>query len=76
MVGGSDTCYYKNSVTVHGLQVVMMMMIIMIMMMMQPDRMEEVWARTQDTHLCDSLLFSFMTLLSRVIEFLRNLFRI
>ena len=25
MVDGSDTCYYKNSVTVHGLQVMMMM---------------------------------------------------
>ena len=25
MVGGSDTCYYKNSVTVHGWQVMMMM---------------------------------------------------
>merc|ERR1711923_250262 len=38
-VGGSHTCYYKNSVTVHG---------------SDPDHMEEVWARTQDTHLCDS----------------------
>ena len=25
MVGGSDTCYYKNSITVHRLQVMMMM---------------------------------------------------
>ena len=33
-------------------------------MMMQSDRTEEVWARTQGTHLCDSLLFSFMTRIS------------
>ena len=36
----------------------------------------QVWARTQDTHLCDSLLFSMMTVASRLIDFLRNLFRI
>jgi len=60
-VGGSHTCYYKNSVTVHG---------------SDPNHLEEVWARTQDTHLCDSLLFSSMKIISHVIDFLRNLFRI
>jgi len=60
-IGGSHTCYFKNSVTVHG---------------STPDHMEEVWARTQDSHLCDTLLFSFMTFSSRIVEFVRNIFRI
>jgi len=60
-VGGSHTCYFKQSVTVHG---------------SSPEHMEEVWARTQDHHLCDSILFSAMTAVSRVIEFVRNIFRI
>ena len=60
-VGGSHTCYFKQSVTVHG---------------SSPEHMEEVWARTQDHHLCDSILFSTMTSASRVIEFVRNIFRI
>ena len=60
-VGGSHTCYFKQSVTVHG---------------SSPEHMEEVWARTQDHHLCDSILFSAMTTVSRVIEFVRNIFRI
>ena len=60
-VGGSHTCYFKQSVTVHG---------------SSPEHMEEVWARTQDHHLCDSILFSTMAAASRVIEFVRNIFRI
>ena len=60
-MGGSHTCYFKQSVTVHG---------------SSPEHMEEVWARTQDHHLCDSILFSAMTAVSRVIEFVRNIFRI
>jgi len=60
-IGGSHTCYFKHSVTVHG---------------STPEHMEEVWARTQDNHLCDSVLFSFMTFCSKVVEFIRNIFRI
>ena len=60
-VGGSHICYYKNSVTVHG---------------SEPDHLEKVWARTQDSHSCDSLLFSVLTFTSRIIEFIRNIFRI
>ena len=60
-IGGSHTCYFKNSVTVHG---------------SDPQHLEEVWTRTQDKHLCDSLLFNFMTFLSSIVEFFRKLFRI
>lgn len=60
-VGGSHACYFKQSVTVHG---------------STPEHMEQVFARTQDNHLCDSILFTFMTVVSGGIEFFRNLFRI
>lgn len=60
-VGGSHTCYFKQSVTVHG---------------SSPSHLEEVWARTQDQLMCDSLLFSFMRGVSKMIEFFRNIFRI
>lgn len=73
-VGGSHTCYFKQSVTVHG---------------STPEHMEEVrsggvaetipvqvFARTQDHHLCDSILFSAMGFASSFIEFVRNIFRV
>jgi len=60
-IGGSHTCYFKHSVTVHG---------------SSPEHMEEVFARTQDNHLCDTVLFSFMTACSKFVEFIRNIFRI
>jgi beta-1,3-galactosyltransferase 1 len=61
VVGGSHTCYYKQSVTVHG---------------SSPEHMEKVFALTQDHHLCDSILFSAMGGASAVIDFVRNIFRV
>jgi len=60
-VGGTHLCYYQKSVTVHGVS---------------PSLMEDVWGRTKDSLLCDTMLFSAMTGVSRVLEFLRNIFRI
>lgn len=64
VVGGTHTCNYKRSVLVHG--------------PFAPTEIEDIYSKVQvnDNLLCDTLLFSFMTLLTSLIDFLRNLFRI
>lgn len=61
VVGGTHTCNYKRSVLVHG--------------SFQPEQIEQIYSKVQDNLLCDTLLFTFMTMISSFIDFLRNLFR-
>ena len=49
----SHSCFYKNSVTVHGLS---------------PKQLEEVWSWNKDLKPCNSILFSLLTNISRLIE--------
>lgn len=60
-VGGSHACNFKQSVLVHG--------------PFEPHQLQEIWDKTQDDLLCDTLLFSIMSHLSAVIAFVRNIFR-
>ena len=41
-----------------------------------PENLEEIFVRAEENLLCDTLLFSFITALSAVIDFLRKIFRI
>jgi len=61
-VGGTHTCNFKQSVMVHD--------------SFSPAALEEIFVRSEDDLLCDTLLFSFMVTASSVIDFLRKIFRI
>ena len=50
----SHSCFYKNSITVHGFS---------------PGQLEELWSWNKDTIPCNSLFFSFLTYISRLIEY-------
>ncbi len=50
----SHSCFYKNSITVHGLS---------------PGQLEQLWSWNNDTTPCNSLFFSFLTYISRLIEY-------
>ena len=62
IIGGTHICNYKQSVIVHG--------------SFAPEKIEEIFARTQDDVLCDTLLFSFMEIMSSFTDSVRSIFRI
>ena len=49
----SHSCFYKNLITVHGLS---------------PKQLEEVWSWNKDSEPCNSILFSLLTYICRLIE--------
>ena len=54
LVGGTHTCFFKQSVMVHNFS---------------PKQLEEMYAKTQDSLLCDTLLFSLTTAIDGVLDF-------
>ena len=49
----SHSCFYKNSITVHGLS---------------PRQLQKVWNQNKDLESCNSTLFTLMTYICRFIE--------
>lgn len=61
LVGPNYICYYKLSSTVHPLDA---------------GEMEEMYARLDEAHNCDTFYYSFVQIATSFLEFIKNLFRI